>query len=75
MPDRETPETSKEGTLRLGLERVRLMFTAEEDSERIRTAWAALVIDNVTDERLARDVKEMQGRIDRLPAAVPLETT
>ena len=51
------------------------MFTAEEDSERIRTAWAGLAIDNVTDERLARDVKEMQGRIDRLPAAVPLETT
>ena len=75
MPDRESPETNKEETLSLGLERVRLMFMAEEDAERIRTTWAGLDIDDVTDERLARDVKEMQGRIDRLPAAVPLEAT
>jgi hypothetical protein len=75
MPDRESSETNKEETLRLGLERVRLMFLAEEDAERIRTTWAALDIDDVADERLARDIKEMQGRIDRLPAAVPLEET
>jgi hypothetical protein len=75
MPDRESPETNKEETLRWGLERVRLMFLAEEDGERIRTTWAALDIDDVADERLARDIKEMQGRIDRLPAAVPLEET
>ena len=75
MPDRESPETNKEETLHLGLERVRLMFLAEEDAERIRTTWAALDIDDVADERLARDIKEMQGRIDRLPAAVPLEET
>jgi hypothetical protein len=75
MPDRESPETNKEETLRSGLERVRLMFLAEEDADRIRTIWAALDIDDVADERLARDIKEMQGRIDRLPAAVPLEET
>jgi len=75
MPDRESPETNKEETLSLGLERVRLMFMAEEDAERIRTTWAGLDIDDVTDERLARDIKEMQGRIDRLPATVPLEAT
>jgi hypothetical protein len=74
MPDRESAETNKEETLRLGLERVRLMFLAEEDAERIRTTWAGLEVDDVTDERLARDVKEMQERIDRLPAAAP-ETT
>ena len=75
MPDRESPETNKEETLRLGLERVRLMFMAEEDADRIRTTWAGLEVDDVADERLARDIKEMQGRIDRLPAAVPLEET
>jgi hypothetical protein len=74
MPDRESTETNKEETLRLGLERVRLMFLAEEDAERIRTTWAGLVVDDVTDERLASDVKEMLGRLDRLPAAIP-ETT
>jgi hypothetical protein len=73
MPDRESPETNKEETLRSGLERVRLMFLAEEDADRIRTTWAAFDIEDVADERLARDIKEMQGRIDRLPAAVPLE--
>jgi hypothetical protein len=71
MPDRESADTDKEETLRLGLERVRLMFLAEEDAERIRTTWAGLVVDDVTDERSARDVKELQGRIDRLPAANP----
>jgi hypothetical protein len=75
MPDRESPEPNKEETLRLGLERVRLMFMAEEDAERIRTTWTGLEVDDVADERLARDIKEMQGRIDRLPAAVPTEET
>jgi hypothetical protein len=75
VPDRESSETNKEETLRLGLERVRLMFLAEEDADRIRTTWGALDISDVADERLARDIKEMQGRIDRLPAAVPLEET
>jgi hypothetical protein len=73
VPDRESSETNKEETLRSGLERVRLMFLAEEDADRIRTTWAAFDIEDVADERLARDIKEMQGRIDRLPAAVPLE--
>jgi hypothetical protein len=75
MPDRESPETNKEETLSLGLERVRLMFLAEEDAERIRTTWAGLDTETVADERLARDIKETQGRIDRLPATAPLETT
>jgi len=75
MPDREAPETNKEETLRLGLERVRLMFLAEEDAERIRTTWAGLDIDDVADERLARDIKEMLGRINRLAAVVSSEAT
>lgn len=72
MPDRETTEINKEDALRLGLERVRLMFTAEEDADRIRSTWAGLDVD-VTGKDLLRDVEEMQGRIDRLPAAAPTE--
>ena len=51
------------------------MFLAEEDAERIRTTWAGLDIDDVADERLARDIKEMLGRINRLAAVVSSEAT
>lgn len=75
MPERESTGTNKDDILRLGLERVGLMFLAEEDAERIRTTWAGLDAESVENERLARDVKEMQGRIDRLSPTSTEEAT
>lgn len=71
MPDRESTDTSKDGTLRLGLERVRLMFLAEDDGVRIRAIWEGLETEEVVDEELAREVREMQERINHLPAVAP----
>jgi hypothetical protein len=75
MPDRDSTGTNTDETLRLGLERVRLMLLAEEDGEKIRTTWAALEIGDVTDGELQREAKEMQDRIDALPADAPAETS
>lgn len=74
MPDRESMDTSKDETLRLGLERVRLMFLAEEDGDRIRAFWEGLETEGVVDEELLKEVREMQERINHLPAVVPTRT-
>jgi hypothetical protein len=50
------------------------MFLAEEDGDRIRAIWERLETEGVVDEELAREVREMQERINHLPAVVPTST-
>ena len=71
MPDRETVETNTADDLRVGLERVRLMLLAEEDETKIHATWAELDTSDTNDEGLLKEIKELQARIDGLPAPNP----
>jgi hypothetical protein len=80
MPERERPRESidegKEGILRLQLKRIRLMFRAEEDAKKIRKVWLGVEVGGVMDEALLREVRDIQARVDDLPAEpAPAEDT
>jgi hypothetical protein len=55
--------------LETGLERVRLMILAEEESAEVRRTWDGLDKDNITDDTSRRKLEEIRIQVDSLPTA------
>ena len=60
-------ERRKRIALETGLERVRLMFIAEEDPGEIRRIWDSLDKEGITDSDLRTKIEELRIQVDNLP--------
>jgi hypothetical protein len=76
LPEKGNPDTEqdKEATLRLGLQRIRLMVLAEYDGEEIREVWSGLDKGVVADAELSREIREVQELVNGLPPSITITT-